>query len=93
MKKINQNNSIIILKRLKNSYTWKSQEEYNDFINYVTMYFPDIEDLYYHHKQLSNLLLNTDATDLGYIIYKNTTIIEKDIYDSNDEEDFLTVFD
>ena len=80
-------------KPIKKKYTWNSEQEYVDFIDYVTRYFPDFEDIHYYHKFLSNLLHNTDATDIGYIIYKNTTIIEKNIDEYEEDDDFLTIID
>ena len=80
-------------KPTKKCYTWGSEQDYENFIDYVTRYFPDFEDMHYYHKFQSNLLYNTDATELGYIIYKNTTIIEKNIENFEEEDNFLTIID
>jgi len=71
-------------KGLKTKNKWKTLDEYHNFIDYITKYFPYFEDLHYHYKSLSNMFDDTCATNLGYILYRNTEIIEKNI-DDNDE--------
>lgn len=71
-------------------FNWKSYDQYDDFINYATIYFPFFEDLHYHYKNNFEFLNNTEATNIGYIVYKYTKIIEKE--QEEYDEDYETEF-